>query len=226
MDDFSASRGSSPTLPYLRRPIPERIKDVQQAIEAYADHKDLREALADKNVRQDRIDALDALLQPVLAALTAQTAADVAQGKTRAAQPVAVAEAERTYAVVADIGNAAFRKNPAARTALALGARKDRQTDRFDQMRTLYDGAPAYDAELTDYGLKPDDLADARRALAAAELAVRDADRRDAEAQDATDARDLPLAPLDAAFRDFLERAETALKGRPQLLELLGLRPR
>ena len=210
---------------YLQRPIPERIKDVRQAIEAYADHQDLRDALALKNVKQDRLDALADLLAPVVASIKIQIDAGVAQGRARTAQPVAVAEAERTYAVVTDIAADAFRQNPAARTALALGRRKTRQLDRFAQMRTLYDGAAGYDAELTDYGLTPANLADGRTALDAAEKAVRDADRADAEAQDATDARDRLLVPLDAAFRDFLERAETALRGRPQLLEFLGVRP-
>lgn len=46
------------------------------------------------------------------------------------------------------------------------------------------------------------------------------------EAQDATDARDRLFEPLDALYRDFLARAEAVLRDRPQLLELLGVRPR
>ena len=211
---------------YLQRPFAERLLVAENLVAAIGEHAELRDALATAGVTPAMTTALGAALTPVHAAVAAHTRATADARAATEAQNAALTAADEAYEAVSLRSRAALRSEPELRRALGLGTKASTQAARLAQMRQMYDAAPDHMARLASYGLTADLLTTGSAALDAATAAVLDADRHAAAAQDATAARDLAMAPVDAAVRDIQERAKAALTGRPQLLELVGLRPR
>ncbi len=211
---------------YLQRPFDERLAIAEGVGAAYATNAELKAALATVGVTDAMVDDLRDALGPVRAAVAAQTRAYVAARAASDAQDAVLAAAEAAHADPATRTQAAFRTDIATRRALGVDRKATRQQARLAQMQQLYAGAAEHTAHLATYGVTPAMLDAGRTALGAAEAAVQLADQRAAEAQHATAQRDAAMAPADALVRDLQERAKAALRDRPQLLELLGLRPR
>ena len=211
---------------YLQRPFDERLLVAENLVAAVRANADLRDALATVGVTPAMIDGLDDALAPVRDAVGAQTRAAADARAASDAQRAALTAAESAHEAVALRARAALRSDLPMRRALGFDRKAPRQAARLAQMRQTYDAAPAHIDRLASYGVTEALLTAGRTALDAAEAAVLDADRKAALAQVATDARDRAMHPVDQTVRDVQERAKAALTGRPQLLELVGLRPR
>lgn len=104
-------------------------------------------------------------------------------------------------------------------------ARERRQAAWLVQTRQFYARALANDearALLNGVGLEDDELQAALDRVDAIETALQKRNAEDAEDQDATDARDKAMVPLDKWVRRFRDVARPTLEDRPQLLEKLG----
>jgi hypothetical protein len=216
-----------PRRSWINRPVEERYGDAQNIPVAWAEHADLREDLGLGGVTVEHVEALERLLEPVTAAVKDRTTADRLAGEATKAAQKAMEAAEEAMVEISDRTTAAARIDPTLRPAFRVGRRATRRRARIEQLRRLLGAAEAHRAHLeANHGLKAAHLSDATEALDAAWTADGTADRRDAEAQNATHLRDAAMVPVDKAVRAIHARSGPLRRRHPQLLELIGLRPR
>ena len=130
------------------------------------------------------------------------------------------------YMPTLKVARVAFRGNPAAQKALALGGKRQESLPKWlAQVLTFYDnllGNPTFLATMGSFGFDETRL-QADRDLAEA---VRQADllqeTAKGKAQALTQQRDEKLAELDTKMADYKAIAQVALADNPQWLEILG----
>src|SRR5262249_24240580 len=142
------------------------------------------------------------------------------------AYATALALAQESYMRCVKVARVALEEERGALQKLSLGGeRKRQQAGRLAQAQLFYANA------LPDRSIR-EKLAALRTTEAMLEVGQRQLDgvaeadaarrQRQGAARDATRAREAALAALAAWMRDFMQIARVALRGRPQLLQMLG----
>lgn len=209
--------------------VEARLDLADGIVAAYGTNADFRAGLDDTAEQPADMAAIIADLTAATAdARTAdddQADAQVDEDVASAALKAAVAEAERTYDDVYQRAVAAGRHDPELAAALDFTPRETKRPKRLAQMKQFLDAAEARLHALRAYGVTDARMAAARAARDDAHTKSEAYTLDDVEAQDSTATRDTGMGPLDAVVRDLQARGRIAFRDRPQLLEILGLRP-
>ena len=215
-----------PMLPYLNRPIPDRLAAVDLAVKNALADPDLLTALTAWSYDAAKLNAGQALHD---AALALHLDTDRERGEAvsaTAALHSARDAAEKTYMQHVKVARVAL-DDPGLRRDLGLdGPREKALLPWLDQARNFYRSAlakPDVVTALTAFGMDALTLqagADALDAVYAAHNARAD---ESGEAQSSTEARDAALAAMDRWMGDFLRVARVAFEDDPQQLERLGI---
>ena len=136
-------------------------------------------------------------------------------------------QAKTTYNPFVQVARVAFKKKPGIATQLAIaGARKRTLSGWVEQARVFYDNALSnadIGSRLAEFGITQEKLQGGKAEVEALEGLNAAQEEEKGEAQQATKTRDEAIDVLSDWLEDFLDIAEVALSGSPQLLEALGV---
>lgn len=146
------------------------------------------------------------------------------------AYAAAQAQAQETYIRYVKIARIALEHDRGAIHKLSLaGQRKRLQAGQLAQAQQFYANAlfdSTIRSKLAAFAITPTMLEAGRQqveAVAESDVVRR---KRQGAARDTTSARDAALAALAGWMRDFVQVARVALRDRPQLLEMMGIKAR
>ena len=143
-----------------------------------------------------------------------------------AEQADALERVQELYSLLAGMARAVFRKRPEVLTALGLtGEHGNSYGERIERMRLFSREARHEDRlpELVAEGLNVRELDELDEAVDATEREIVAQDRLEAHAEHSTEGRERAFAALVDWMLDMHWHARVRLRGKPQLLEMLGI---
>ena len=216
-----------PARNYAELPLAQRLEKAHGALLALAEDPDLAAAMEPYGYGPEsaRVAAGQAAYDAAAAAFANRDAARGEQREATEAFGLAYRTAHAEYQRIGGVARVAFADAPATLDALGLPGYPTRYADRLQRFRQLSAAArePGRLAALSAYGVTAPTL-DAFDALVGPfDDALHEAGHTRSDAQDATDAKGGAMDALDTWVGRMHGIARVALKGRPQLLEKLGL---
>ena len=204
-----------------RHSIVESLNAAQLALRNTVCDEELLAQVALYGYPMERINAGLALQAAAVRAVNARHVAAGAQQQATAALEQAEAGARDAYRSLAQVARAVGDK--AARTTLGLtGPDPVGTADFLGAAYTLVDNAGTLTA-LADYGYDKACLSAERQRIVDYDRANQVQEAAKAAVQQAAQEQEAALAALDEWVRQYLNIAKVALRGRPQLLEKLGV---
>lgn len=205
------------------RAISDRLNAAQVAISNTLADAELQALVAGFGYTAEKVTAGRQLYDRALAAVNAQTAAAGAQQQATAHLRAADVAARDAYQALAQVARAAFAKDKAQLAGLGLTGRMPRKTAAFlAAAYTLFANAAGV-AALAAFGYDPARLTGERAKIAALDTANQAQEAAKGDAQQATRNQDAALAALADWLAQYRKIARVALRGKPQLLEKLGI---
>lgn len=169
-------------------------------------------------------------VQAAAAAVEAQISASGAQLASTAKARKTESEARDAYQALATVARAVYLRDRPQRVALGLGAQMPRPAAAFlTAAYTLFDNIlcnPEVKATLAGYGYDDARLQAERNRIGGYDAVNQAQEAAKGAAQQATQEQGAAMTALGAWYGQFLKIAKMALKGKPQLLEKLGITAR
>jgi len=205
------------------RAISDRLNAAQVAISNTLADAELQALVAGFGYTAEKLAAGQQLSDRARAAVNAQTAAAGAGQQATAHLRAADAAARDAYQALAQVARAAFAKDKAQLAGLGLTGRMPHPTAAFlAAAYTLFDNAAGV-AALAAFGYDSARLTGERAKIAALDAANQAQEAAKGAAQQATRDQDAALAALADWLAQYRKIARVALRGKPQLLEKLGV---
>lgn len=208
-------------------PIDVQLNDARVATENAQADPELQAGLAARGYEAAQLAEGAALYEAAQAAQDDYAREYAEQYDATDALTEARAAADEVYPDHVELARIAFKRDRAARQALALDGRRRRTTAGWlRQAQQFYTNALADDAlqeGLARFKVTPEELAEGRDLVAAVGTADSDQEREKGEAQKAREDRDEALDALDDWMDDFRDVARVAFRDDPQQLEKLGI---
>lgn len=171
----------------------------------------------------ERLAEGEALLSAAQRASEAKQAAEGAQQQATQEVLLAAGQARDAYQALAKVTRAVFKADKPLLTALGLGGPAPKDTAGFiAAAQTLFENA-ASAPRLAEFGYDAARLADERTRVSAFDTANQRQEAAKGSAQQATRDQESALRSLDAWTAQYLKIARVALRGKPQLLEKIGI---
>lgn len=210
--------------PRPKQSTAEQLNAAQIAISNSLTDPQINSAVAQYGYPMAKLNAGKALYEAALAAVNAQKSGQGDQRNSTANVKAAEKAARDAYQAAAQVARAALSKED--QTTLGLTGKEPRDIAGFLQAAyTLFDNA-ASTGLLTDYGYDEARLAAERAKIAAFDTANQTQELAKGAAQQATQEQDAALAALNDWLAQYLKIAKVALRGKPQLLEKIGVTAR
>jgi hypothetical protein len=211
---------------YAQLPDAEKIQKAQTALDALENEPEVDEAMEPrKYTKGEKVAEGRALLQAALDAVGGQT--EEAGDRLSATADQRDLLAHALYAPLAGTARAVFRDEREVLTALGLtGKHSKTYAGRIERMRGFIAEARKADrlarfADESEVGAG--ELDDLEAALTAAERGMTAQDRTASRSQHATGSRAAAFAALTKWMLKMQGHARVVLRGKPQLLETLGI---
>lgn len=206
--------------------IAERLSAANLAIANSLADGEIQSLVAGYGYSAERLAEGETLLQNAQTAVNAQKSAEGAQQQSTQELAQAEKEARDAYQSLAKVARAVFKGDKARLTALGLEGSAPKDTAGFlASSAALFENASAA-AALGDYGYEAARLDTERAKLSAFDTANQRQEAAKGAAQQATREQDFALQALDAWRAQYIKIARVALRGKPQLLEKIGVAAR
>lgn len=206
-----------------KKSIAERLNAANVVIMNSLNDAEIGALVAEFGYPPEVLHAGRALYESALAAVNAARAAAGAQESASAALFEVQKEARGAYQDLAKTARAVFRGDRSTLTALGLTGNMPLSTAGFlAAARTLFENAGRQEG-LAAYGYGAEKLVRESAKIDAFEAADLKQEAAKGSAQQATREQDAALAALDAWRAQYVKIARVALRGKPQLLEKLGV---
>ena len=205
----------------------DKLLTAEGALVALESEPEIMEAMTKPKYTPDQKLAVGrGLLQSAHEAMGAQSGRVGERLEQTAEQRDALAAAQGIFSLLAGTARAVFRKRPEVLTALGLtGEHGNSYGERIERMRLFAREARHADRlpELVDVGLDVREIDELEEAVDTAEREIGAQDRLDARAQHSTEGREGAFAALVDWMLEMHGHARVRLRGKPQLLEMLGI---
>lgn len=217
-----------PARNYAQLSAADKLQRASEALDALVDEPDVAAAMGPrKYTKGEKVAEGRALLAAAVAAMEVQTKERGDKVLATDVQTDELAEAHGLYAALAGTARAVYMDDRAARVALGLTGTHDKSyVGRVRRMRDFVTEArkPHHLARFADESdVDAEELDALAAALDAAERRVSAQDREATQARGATDGREAALRALTKWMLKMHGHARVVLKGRPDLLEMLGI---
>jgi hypothetical protein len=218
----------SPVRNYAQLPDAEKIQKAQTALEALENEPEVAEAMEPRKYTEaQKVGEGRALLEAALGSVGGQTEEAGDRLSATADQRDLLADAHALYAPLAGTARAVFRDERDVLTALGLTGKHDKSyAGRIGRMRGFITEARKADrlARFADESeVDAGELDELEAALASAEKGMTTQDRKASRSQHATGSREAAFAALTKWMLKMQGHARVVLRGKPQLLEMLGI---
>lgn len=207
---------------------PRKLSVAETALTALLDEPDIVAAMTKRKYDAKKVGAGRKLMDAAAGTLDVQSGSAGDRIAATDEQMDRLADAQALYASLAGTARAVFGDEPEAMTALGLtGTHRKTYEARLGRMRafTVEARKPArlarFEEETDDVDATDFDALDA--ALAAAGAEISEQDRSTARAKGATGSREAAFAALTKWMLKMHGHARVVLRGRPDLLEMLGI---
>jgi len=204
--------------------IAEELNIAQVAINNTLGDAEIKALVAGFGYTTAKLNKGKALYTTALEAVNATKGGRGSQKGATAALKAAKKDAHDAYQALAQVARAGL--SPADLEALGLIDKEPRETSNFIAAGyTLFDNALTVPA-LTEFGYEADRLAAERAKIEAYDQANQTQEAAKGTKQQATAEKDVALAALNDWVAQYLKIARVALRGKPQLLEKIGIAAR
>ena len=209
------------------RSIKERLNAAQLALNNTLAVTEIQEAVGKYGYNRTKVEGGQALYKEALAAVEVRDEAAGAQQAATDKANAARTSAREVYQALAKVARAIFAKDRAKLTSLGLTGRMPAAAGEFlGTAYALFDNAVRVAdvrTALSEYGYDEARLQEERAKMEAYDLANQAQEAALGAAQQATRDQDAALKALDEWVAQFLKIARVALRGKPELLEQLGI---
>lgn len=206
--------------------IAERLNAAKLAIANSLADGEIQSLVANYGYPAAKLNEGDALFQAAQAAVNAQKSAEGAQKQSTQELKTAEKEARGAYQSLAKVSRAIFKGDKPRLTALGLGGREAKDIAGFlASASALFENAAAA-GTLAEYGYDGGRLESERGKVGAFDAANQRQESAKGAAQQAARDQDAAMRALDAWRAQYLKIARVALRGKPQLLEKIGVKAR
>jgi len=212
-----------------KRTIEERLTSAHIAVSNATADPEIQTLLAQYGYGAEKMAEGRGLYEAALQGVNDQTAAEDAQQQATAAAVAAEQKARDAYQALAQVARAVFTRDRSPLATLGLTGAMPRPAAGFlSASYALFDNAvrvASIRMALAEYEYDEARLEGERALIEAYDRARQAQEAAKAAVQQATGKQDVALQALGEWLSQFLKIARVALRGKPDLLEKLGIRP-